>query len=192
MRRAAGFAILAVFYAFYIGKMLLQRQRGIKTDQIAKGRRNRIFYVELVLKLATYSAVAAEIASIVLGNPNIPIWVFVSGCVLGLAGDVVFALAIITMKDSWRAGLAEADETEMITGGIYRFSRNPAFLGFDFVYTGILLMFFNWVLLVFSLSAMIMLHIQILQEESYLERVFGEAYVTYKNSVRRYFGRVGK
>ncbi|MEE3470168.1 MAG: hypothetical protein VZR24_05840 [Butyrivibrio hungatei] len=46
--------------------------------------------------------------------------------------------------------------------GIYNYSRNPAFLGFDLVYIGILLMFFNPVLLVISVFAMVMLHLYLL------------------------------
>ena len=33
-----GLAILIIFYGIYIGKMILQRRKGIQTDQIAKGR----------------------------------------------------------------------------------------------------------------------------------------------------------
>ena len=109
--------------------------------------------------------------------------------ILGFVGYVVFALAVITMKDNWRAGIAENDKTEMVTAGIYRFSRNPSFLGFDLVYLGIMLMFFNWVLLLFSVFAAVMLHLQILQEEKYLPQVFGESYLTYCSKVCRYLGR---
>lgn len=51
------------------------------------------------------------------------------------------------MKDSWRAGIAENDKTEIVTSGIYQISRNPAFLGFDCVYIGLMLMFFKPILL---------------------------------------------
>lgn len=93
------------------------------------------------------------------------------------------------MKDSWRAGIAENDKTEIITKGVYGISRNPAFLAFDCVYIGLLLMYFNVVLLIFSVFAMIMLHLQILQEEQYLAKVFGDDYIHYKNRVCRYLVR---
>lgn len=104
---------------------------------------------------------------------------------------MVFTLAVTTMADSWRAGIAENDKIEMITGGIYQISRNPAFLGFDCVYIGLVLIFFNWPLLVCSIFAMTMLHLQILQEEQYLPKVFGAAYLDYKKEVCRYLGRKG-
>lgn len=181
--RGIGLLLLLAFYAIYLGKLLAQKRRGIRTDQIAKGqRKDKVYYTELVMKLATYSVVAVEAASILLAPPRLPLGV-------RLAGDVVFGAAVHTMRDSWRAGLARGDRTELVTAGIYRFSRNPAFLAFDLVYLGLLLMFFNGVLLFFSLFAALMLHLQILQEEAYLPTVFGEEYLRYKQTVGRYFGR---
>lgn len=43
------------------------------------------------------------------------------------------------MRDSWRAGISETDKTELVTGGIYQFSCNPAFFEFNLLYIGILL-----------------------------------------------------
>ena len=187
--RITGIAILAVFYSVYIGKMLLQRRNGIQTDQIAKGKqRDKVFYIEAVMKIATYSVVLAEVISIFTVK-TLSVGLAAAGAVIGIAGDIIFALAVYTMKDSWRAGLAREDKTKMVTGGIYKISRNPAFLGFDLVYTGILLMFFNWALLFFSAFAMIMLHLQILQEEKYLQEVFGEEYISYRERTYRYIGR---
>ena len=77
-----------------------------------------------------------------------------------------------------------------ITNGIYQISRNPAFLGFDLVYIGILLMFFHWGLLVLSVAAMVMFHLQIVKvEEFFLLQTFGKDYMDYKRKVLRYFGR---
>ena len=92
-----------------------------------------------------------------------------------------------TMKGSWRAGIPTEDKTEMITQGIYSFSRNPAFLGFDLVYIGILIGFGNMILIVITIFTVIMMHLQILQEEQFLEKVFGKQYREYKDKVGRYF-----
>ncbi len=92
------------------------------------------------------------------------------------------------MADSWRAGIAAEDHRKLVTKGIFKISRNPAFLAFDLVYVGILLLFFNWLLMFCTVFAMLTLHLQITQEEIYLTSEFGEDYVDYKNSVCRYFG----
>ena len=75
-----------------------------------------------------------------------------------------------------------------MTTGIYSISRNPAFLGFDLVYLGFLLMFFNPVLLVFTIFAVVMLHLQILQEEKFMADTFGSEYEKYRKHVFRYIG----
>ena len=185
-----GFLILVVFYVVYIGKMILQKRKGIQTDQIAKGKqKTKIFYIELAMKIATYSVVAAEVLSLLFIPPFLSQTLVAVGVVLGFIGDILFIVSVVTMKDSWRAGIAENDKTEIITSGIYSISRNPAFLAFDCVYAGLMLIAFNWVLLVISVFAMTMLHLQILQEETFLSKTFGAEYEVYKSKVRRYIGR---
>ena len=60
-----------------------------------------------------------------------------------------------------KAGVSKTDKTELVTTGIYQISRNPAFLGFDLLYIGTLLMFFNWILCFLTVFAVIMYHLQI-------------------------------
>lgn len=92
------------------------------------------------------------------------------------------------MKDSWRAGIPEKDKTELVTGGIYAFCRNPAFLGFDLMYIGVLCMYCNILTGAFTALVVVMLHLQILQEERYMASTFGEEYLSYKKRVFRYLG----
>lgn len=68
-----GILILAIFYAVYIGKMVAQKRKGIQTDQIAKNKpKDKVFYTELIMKIATYGVVAAEIVSIFAVTPGCP------------------------------------------------------------------------------------------------------------------------
>lgn len=53
---------------------------------------------------------------------------------------------------------------------------------------GVLLLFFNGMLLVFTLFAAVMLHLQILQEEAFLPAAFGQAYQDYHARTGRYLG----
>ncbi len=196
--RLVGIAILISFYAIYFGKMVAQRRQGIRTDQLAWGGKPRkVIAVEFVMKLATFAVVAAEVASIFLYGKGTPSWLFpaaclplrIAGAVIGIGGVVVFGLAVHEMRDSWRAGIPAEDRTELVTSGIFRFGRNPAFLGFDLLYAGLCAMFFNWVLLAFTLCAIVMLHLQTLQEERFMAKTFGPAYQNYKSRTRRYYGR---
>lgn len=188
-----GMIILLVFYSIYFGKMWIQKRKGIQTNQIAKREnKDQQYYIELTMKVVTWGVVFVEVISIFSVNPNVSQIMNFTGIILGILGNIIFACAITTMKDSWRAGLAENDRTEMLTSGIYQISRNPAFLGFNCVYLGILFMFFNIPLLMITVLAILMLHIQILQEEHYLDKEYGIDYRFYKKQVYRYLGRKQK
>ena len=185
---------MLVFYSIYFTKMLIQRKRGIVTDQMAQGReRDKSYYIELVMKIASYLVPLTEVVSIIVGVVMLPLMFRVIGMHCAFLGNVIFFLAVITMKDSWRAGVAKDDKTgrNLITTGIYRFSRNPAFLGFDLVYVGILLMFFNPILCAVSVFAIVMFHLQILQEEKFLIKNYPEEYRSYKAKTGRYLGYGG-
>ena len=182
-------AVLAVFYGFYFGKVLAQKRRGIQTRQIGRRKEKEIHTVETLMSIATLGAPIAQLMSIAFGWNHLPAGARFTGFLIGMLGDGIFLLSVLCMKDSWRAGIPDKERTELVTTGIYRFSRNPAFLGFDFMYIGILLMYWNLLTLGFSLFAVVMLHLQILQEERYLEETFGTAYIAYKKQVFRYLGR---
>ena len=185
--QCTGIIILLSFYGIYFIKMALQRRKGIRTDQIARGEKSKNLWItEVVMKIATFAIVVVELASILLNTGSHHNALRVTGAVFGIVGVTLFGIAVYTMKDSWRAGIPETDKTELVTTGIFKFSRNPAFLAFDLVYIAILLMFFNWMLLTVSLFCIIMLHLQIKQEEQFLLRTFGEKYANYKKKTRRY------
>lgn len=181
--------ILAVFYAIYFGKMIIQKKKGITTHQIGKRKEKRLHTIETLMSVATFSVVIIQLLSIFFDWNIMPSGARFTGfCIAGI-GDIFFLISVIYMKDSWRAGIPEKDKTKLVTDGIYKFSRNPAFVGFDFMYIGILLMFFNIGTLLFSLFSIVMLHLQILQEEKYMAKTFGEEYLEYKKKVFRYIGR---
>ena len=184
--------ILLVFYGCYFTKMYSQKKKGIRTDHIGrgKGKKGLVLMIELALKVVTYLVPVVEVISIINNASAMPLEVRWLGVVLGALGDTVFIISVLTMRDNWRAGIAENDKTELVTGGIYQYSRNPAFLGFDLVYIGILLMFFNTGLFEITLLVILLLHLQIVNvEEDFLIATFGQEYVEYRKKVRRYFGR---
>jgi len=181
---------LIIFYGCYFGKMISQKKKGIQTDQIGKGKKGFVKLIEITMKVATITVPVIEVISIALNTSGIPMSIRIVGAVLVFLGDVVFICSVLTMRDSWRAGVSQTDKTELVTSGIYQISRNPAFLGFDLVYIGILMMFFNWVLLGVSIFAIIMFHLQIVNvEEDFLVVTFGEEYLAYRKRVCRYLGR---
>lgn len=182
--------ILTVFYGCYFTKMISQRKKGIQTDQIGKGKVGFVKFIEVTMKIITIIVPIAEIISILLNTSVLPVWARIVGTCIAVTGVAVFITSVVTMRDSWRAGVSKTDKTELVTSGIYSFSRNPAFLGFDLVYIGILLMFFNLILFIISVFGVVIFHLQIVNvEEDFLIDTFREEYINYKKKVCRYFGR---
>lgn len=182
-------AILIVFYTFYFAKIVLGKRQAIKTNQMGIGNKpKKVILIERIMSVATVLTCVAGVGSIFLVRRFLVPEVRNVGIVLGIVAILFFAGATITMKSSWRVGIPE-EKTSLVTEGIYQWSRNPAFVGFDLLYLSMCLMFFNIPLVVVSVWAAVMLHLQILQEEVHMHRMFGRAYEQYKQHTLRYFGR---
>lgn len=181
--------VLAIFYGIYFTKMLLQKRKGIRTHQIGRRKERELHRVETLMSIATFGIVVVQLGSIALGWNRMPANGRFTGFCIGILGDAIFLISVVCMKDSWRAGIPDQDKTKLVTDGIYQFSRNPAFLGFDLMYIGMFLICCNVLTGIFTLFAMTMLHLQILQEEKFMGQTFGEDDLAYKKRVFRYLGR---
>ncbi len=77
--------------------------------------------------------------------------------------------------------------TALITGGPYRFSRNPAYLALTLLYVGIAVLIDGLWTIALLLPALVALHYGVIaREERYLERKFGDQYRRYRARVRRW------
>lgn len=181
--------ILITFYAFYFAKIIIQKKQSIKTNQMGIGNKTKkVLFIERIMSVATVLACIIGVLSIFLVKRYPMAEIRIAGIIIGVIAVFFFALATITMKNSWRVGIPE-EKTSLITNGIYKWSRNPAFVGFDLLYLSICLMFFNVPLVLVSVWAAVMLHLQILQEEEHMHRMFGEEYEEYRKHTLRYLGR---
>lgn len=181
--------IMIIFYTFYVVKLLLLNSKSIKTNQAGVGNKpKRVIMIERIMSIATIMTIIAQVCSILCVKNYIMAKLRIVGIILGVISIIFFALATITMKNSWRVGIPE-EKTTLITNGIYKWSRNPAFVGFDLLYCSICLIFFNIPLVIVSIWAAVMLHFQILQEEVHMHNMFGEEYDNYKKHTLRYFGK---
>ena len=187
--RILALIVLAVFYGIYLVKQWRQKRRDIRTMQIGHGKDRQTHTVETLMGIATVGIIPAQLLSIGFGWSHLPANARFTGFCVGILGNLIFLISVLCMKDSWRAGIPVKDKTELVTDCIYAYSRNPAFLGFDLQYIGMLLMFCNLLTGLFTVFAIVMLHLQILQEERYLTATFGRAYLDYRHRVFRYLGR---
>lgn len=155
--------LMAAFYICYFVKMISQRKQGISTDQLGKGKTGFVKFIEVTLKISTYTLPIIQLISIFwyVGAAHIALRII--GCVITLIGVLTFIISVAQMKDNWRAGVQREDKTNLVTNGIYSISRNPAFLGFDLMYIGILFTFFNWYMCFATGFVLVFFHLQILQ-----------------------------
>ena len=183
-------ALMATFYICYFAKMISQRKQGIKTDQLGKGKVGFVKFIEVTIKITTYLLPVIQVISIALYSGTAHIALRIIGVVITALGVMAFIISVVQMKDNWRAGVQREEKTNLVTTGIYSISRNPAFLGFDLMYIGILFSFFNGYLCFATSFALVFFHLQIVNvEEEFLLEAFGREYLEYQKKVCRYLGR---
>lgn len=112
------------------------------------------------------------------------------GIMLIIAGLALLAAGMLEFR-SWRRSCGQ-DASELVTTGVYRWSRNPQFLGCLLSLLGIALAGRSG--LAFALAGVasaIIIWYTLRLAEPYLERLYGEAYRRYKSSTPRWIGRPG-
>ena len=95
-------------------------------------------------------------------------------------------IAQIQMGLSWRIGFNKNESTVLIGAGLFRFSRNPIFLGMMATQCGFFLLLPSALTLVILVQVYFMLRVQVRLEEEYLANVHGNDYKNYLLSVRRW------
>lgn len=89
------------------------------------------------------------------------------------------------MKNSWRIGIDTETKTELITTGLFQFSRNPIFFGMIISLVGLFLTTPNALTGLFLILGYVLIQIQIRLEEEFLRKEHGKAYIDYYKKVRR-------
>lgn len=77
---------------------------------------------------------------------------------------------------------------KVVTGGPYRFTRNPQYVGFILIYAGIVLISYSLMALVTGLFLILNFFILPFSEEPWLKQLYGEPYIEYCEKVPRFIG----
>lgn len=110
-----------------------------------------------------------------------------TGIVIIVLALILFTVTLIHFGNSLRFGLNEINRGELITTGVFSFSRNPFFLSLDFYFHGVAILFSSMFFIVFAILTIISIHFFILKEEKFLQKTYGEEYKKYSEKVGRYF-----
>jgi protein-S-isoprenylcysteine O-methyltransferase Ste14 len=145
--------------------------------------------IKIPAPILTMIHIAMAILLGVLAPLPIPAPVFVQWLGLGMAafGFILGVLAVIEFRRARTTSDPKKPTPKIVTSGIYRYTRNPIYLGFVLMLIGLPLnMGIYWgVILVWPLVTF-MNNMVIKHEEAYLEKKFKEEFINYKTRVRRW------
>ncbi len=188
--------LLSVFVVSYFMKLaILYKKDKIKANVLGRAGKDRsIHLAEVFVKITSFAGVLLWTLETALSQLLSQFDSFLQlsklfnfiGLLIMAGGVTFFILAVITMKNSWRVGIDKETKSSLITHGIYRYSRNPAFVGFNLMFTGLFLTFPGILTLLVLLANLISFHLLILQEERHLKESFGREYLKYIEKTPRY------
>jgi protein-S-isoprenylcysteine O-methyltransferase Ste14 len=96
------------------------------------------------------------------------------------------AWSLISFGTSFRVGIDTDQPDKLITTGVFAITRNPIYVAFGFVLAGEFLIQPTWLMLVYMLAGLALLHRQVLREEAFLREHYGADFQAYAGRVRRY------
>lgn len=175
-------AMLAVIAATLFRGFSIQRTTGDRPWAFASAQglqriAGSTFALSVVVLFA--AAALASAGSTILTN---------LAAIVAPIGAATVIVAQVQMGRAWRVGVREGDAPLFVSHGLFRFSRNPIFVGMMLVGLGASLVSGTWwswlALAVFVGSCFVQVRI----EEAHLETSFGEAYQAFQAKVPRWLG----
>ena len=112
----------------------------------------------------------------------------VAAALLALIGTSIVIVAQVQMGRAWRVGVREGDAPLFVSHGLFRYSRNPIFVGMMFVGFAAAMVSGTWWSWAALAAFMLSCAVQVGIEEKHLEANFGEPYRDFRASVPRWIG----
>jgi len=111
------------------------------------------------------------------------------GVALVAVGTTIYLSATYVFGFKRQSGL---DTTRLVTEGVYRWSRNPLFVGWALVLVGAGLLRESGMVLLLTLVFWVSYRLSLPLEEELLGQLYGKAYEAYRRRTHRYFGPPGR
>jgi len=115
-----------------------------------------------------------------------------TGTVMVLGATALMLAAQLDLGASWRVGIDEGARPGLVTGGLYRYSRNPIYVAMLTALLGFALLLPSWISLGLLIGAGLGIRRHVGDEEAYLGRTYGEEYRRYAARVGRFVPGVGR
>jgi len=142
------------------------------------------YSLEIKEKIASYILVFAMFFSffysIFLPLKLKTIWLII-GLIIYLAGMVLINLTMINFSTT--------PKDKPVTKGVYRYSRNPMFIGFFLVYGGIAIACVSWVYILLTILFILIVNYLSTSEEAMTLEHYGKAYEEYIKKTPKWISR---
>jgi protein-S-isoprenylcysteine O-methyltransferase Ste14 len=173
-------SFLAVLYG---GGLLFKRKKIDQdgTPPIGKG----LFLVAKYAILIPWAGMILRSFGVNVALLKSPEWLRGTSLGLWAAGFGLLFIGRFGLGSSFRVG-CPGESTVLKAGGLYRFSRNPMYLGMYATLFAPALYTMNPLVLIIAIFVVVVHHRIILSEEVCLQKMFGRTYLDYCLRVRRY------
>jgi protein-S-isoprenylcysteine O-methyltransferase Ste14 len=182
---SVGVTLLPVLFLIVLfGGGELFRRRNIDMDGAAPIRKP-LFYTSKYTILAIWAVMVLHawgLRVVFMEVPKPLKWV---SLVLWACGFGLLLMGRLGLGDSFRIGSAK-EATRLKTGGLFRLSRNPMYVGVYATLVASALYTLNPILILAAAFVIVVHHRIVLAEEEHLRQTFGQEYVEYCGRVRRY------
>lgn len=108
-----------------------------------------------------------------------------SGIAIYVVGGVLRLWPVFVLGRRFSGLVAIQPQHELVTSGIYRFVRNPSYLGMLLASLGWALVFRSWLGVLLAVLVLVPLVARIRSEERLLAEHFGEQYASYRRKTWR-------
>ena len=103
------------------------------------------------------------------------------------------AVLLLTVREFYVAGRGTlapwSPPRTLVTSGLYRYTRNPMYVGVLLILCGWAIGFRSWPLAIYAAAVAIAVHLRVvLHEEPFLARTHGDAWTAYRARVGRWLG----
>ncbi|WP_374611981.1 isoprenylcysteine carboxylmethyltransferase family protein [Sphingorhabdus sp.] len=175
-------AMLSIVAATLVRGIAIRRKTGDRPWAFASAKG-----VQRIAGSSFAFSVAALIAAAVLAPVSDTGWT-ITAAIIAIVGAAIVMVAQVQMGRAWRVGVREGDAPLFISHGLFRYSRNPIFVGMMLVGLSAAMVSGTWwswsALAVFIASCAVQVRI----EEAHLEASFGQSYREFRSSVPRWVG----
>lgn len=184
------YGVIGVYRLLWLYKKTGVNPLKLKNDGSIQSINKQVFALLILLDLLVVILYCLGNAFYKYTSPILFLDSYISLKIVGVVLSVIvffwITIAQSNMKTSWRIGIDKEEKTELIKTGMFKYSRNPVFLGLVVSAIGFFFILPNAITLLIAILSYYSISVQIRLEEQYLESKHHEKYLSFKKDVRRW------